>query len=146
MTGEGLFSAPLASRTIITAAAAYTTTQGTYVVFRGAGMGCPAGQSGELTAVKISATAPPRAAIAWCATQGGQGSPMVTTTDGQNSPIVWSLGRGLMGFDGDTGAGIFNGTTGNDTLTAISKFVTPIAARGRIYVATNSNVHAFAMQ
>jgi hypothetical protein len=145
-TGEGVFSAQVASRTIITAPVSYTTAQGTYVVFRGNGMGCPAGQTGDLTAVKISATAPPRATVAWCARQGGAGSPIVTTTDGRNEAIVWSLGTGLVGFDGDTGTVIFSGTGANNTISALSQWVTPIAARGRIFVASNSNVYAFTMQ
>jgi hypothetical protein len=71
---------------------------------------------------------------------------MVTTTDGQSEAVVWSLGSRLVGFDGDTGAVIFNGGVAGDAVTAMSKFVTPIAARGRIFVATNSAVHAFTMQ
>jgi hypothetical protein len=146
MTGEGVSSAPIASKFVITAPASYTSTQGTYVVFRGAGMGCPPGQSGDLTAVKISATAPPRASVAWCAVQNGRGSPMATTTDGQNDAIVWTLGAALMGFDGDTGATLFDGTSGSNAIAPIRAFSTPIAARGRIYVATDTNVYAFTMR
>src|SRR5258706_582082 len=62
--------------------------QGTYVVFKGNGVGCPMGQGA--TAVKIGATAPPKPAVAWCARQGGSGSPMVTTTDGRSDAIVWT--------------------------------------------------------
>jgi len=146
MIGEGVASAAVSTDQIIQAAAAYRTALSTYVVFKGRGAGCPAGQSGDLTAIKISATNPPRPTVAWCAQQGGNGSPMVTTTDGQSEAIVWSLGSRLMAFDGDTGAVIFNGGVAGDALTAMSKFVTPIAARGRIFVATNSAVHAFTMQ
>jgi hypothetical protein len=143
---QGVASATVSSNAIIQAGAAYTTAMGTYVVFKGNGTGCPAGQSGDLTAVKISATSPPRPTVAWCARQGGQGSPMVTTTDGQAEAVVWGLGTKLMGFDGDTGAVVFNGGPASDNLTAISQWVTPIAARGRIFVATNSAVHAFTTQ
>jgi hypothetical protein len=145
-TGEGIASARVAGNSIIQAGAAYTTAMGTYVVFKGNGVGCPAGQSGELTAVKISATSPPRPTVAWCGSQGGNGSPMVTTTDGHAEAVVWGLGGRLTGFDGDTGTVIFNGGGAGDMLTGISKFVTPIAAKGRIFVATNSNVYAFTMQ
>jgi hypothetical protein len=146
MLGEGVASVNASSNQIIQASAAYRTAQSTYVVFKGNGAGCPMGQSGDLTAVKISATNPPRPSVAWCARQGGNGSPMVTTTDGTNEAIVWSLGSRLMAFDGDTGAVVFNGGAAGDAPTAMSKFVTPIAVRGRIFVATNSAVHAFTMQ
>jgi hypothetical protein len=50
-----------------------------------------------------------------------------------------------MGFDGDTGAVIFNGT-GQNAIANLSRWITPIAARGRIYVAADSNVYAFTVQ
>ena len=49
---------------IIQAAAVYTTSKGTYVVFKGGGAGCPSGGSGGLTALKISATNPPKLSVA----------------------------------------------------------------------------------
>jgi hypothetical protein len=106
------------------------------------------GQSGDLVAVKISATAPPRPSVAWCASQGGNGSPMVTMTAPMGEAIVWSLGgTTLKGFDGDTGAVIFSGAGAGNALTGgISQWVTPIAVKGRIFVAGNTNVHAFTMQ
>jgi hypothetical protein len=145
-TGEGIASAKVSSSSIIQAGATYTTAQGTYVVFKGNGQGCPMGQSGDLVAVKISATSPPKPTVAWCASQGGNGSPMVTMTGPMGEAIVWSLGSVLRGFDGDTGAVIFNGAGAGNTLSAMSKWITPIAAHGRIFVATNSNVYAFTMQ
>ncbi len=75
---------------------------------------------------------------------------MVTTTDGHAEAIVWGLGatssNRLMAFDGDTGAVIFNGGAAGDVMTATSKWITPIVARGRIYVAADNNVYAFTMQ
>ena len=47
--------------TIITAAVAYTTPTGSYVVFKGAGMGCPNMTTGAFTAIKVSAASPPAA-------------------------------------------------------------------------------------
>jgi len=150
VTGEGVTSNRASSSTIITAAGAYTTAQATYVVFRGAGINCPGGQTGDLVAVKISAANPPAPTVAWCARQNGAGSPMVTTTDGHAEAIVWGLGatssNRLMAFDGDTGAVIFNGGAAGDVMTATSKWITPIVARGRIYVAADNNVYAFTMQ
>jgi hypothetical protein len=51
-----------------------------------------------------------------------------------------------MGFDGDTGAVIFNGSGAQNSVAGLSRWVTPMAARGRIYVAADSNVYAFTMQ
>jgi hypothetical protein len=144
---EGVASARVASGMIIQGAASYTTAQGTYVVFGGVnGAGCPAGQNGNLIAVKISATNPPRPTVAWCATKGGDGSPMVTSTDGRTDAIVWAIGSGLMGFDGDTGAVIFNGQGAANAIVSLSRWITPIAARGHIYIAADSNVYAFTLQ
>jgi hypothetical protein len=149
-TGEGLASAKVSSAAIIQAGAAYTTSQGTYVVLRSPGQGCPAGQSGDLTAVKIGAANPPAPAVAWCARQGGSGSPIVTTTGDGADAMVWSLATGgttrLLGFDGDTGAQIFNGGGSGDAMTSTSRFVTPMVASGRIFVAANSAVYAFTMK
>ena len=110
----GLDAQPLASLTmvagqaIITAAAAYTTATGTYVVFKNGGAsGCPAGQSGGLTAIKVTGTSPPTMAIAWCGGPTTNGSPAVSVTDatGANA-IVWIVGSDnqLYGVNGDTGA------------------------------------------
>ena len=138
--------AQVASSEIITAAASYTTSKGTYVVFRGTGSSCPAGQSGELTAVRITATTPPTVVTAWCASQNGTGSPMVTTTDGSSQAIVWSLGaegdQRLHGFDGDTGQVVYGGGGAGDTLGSVQRFHTPILAKGRIFVGADGAVRA----
>jgi len=63
--------------------ATYRTSLGTYFVFRG---------SNEIKAYKITATSPPSIVFAWSASQTGQGSPWVTTTDGTNNAIVWVVG------------------------------------------------------
>jgi hypothetical protein len=132
---------------IINAAAAYTTTRGTYVVFNGRGSGCPDGRTGDLTAIRVGATLPPTLAVAWCATQQGRGSPIVTTTDGKSDAIVWSVGaerdNRLRAFDGDTGAVIFDGGGPDDAMTRVERFQTPIAARGRIFVAGDDRLYAF---
>jgi hypothetical protein len=143
----GIFSAAVASNEIINAAAAYTTTQGTYVVFRGAGLHCPSGQSGgDLIAIRISGT-PPSFRTAWCAMQNGVGSPIATTTDGTANPIVWSVGAEgdyrLHGFDGDTGQVVFNGGGASELMANVRRFQTPIVAKGRIFVAAEGRVYAF---
>jgi outer membrane protein assembly factor BamB len=144
--GEGIDSAKVISGPIINAAAAYTTSQGTYVVMRGAGVACPAG-AGDLAAIKISATTPPRISVAWCARENGRGSPMVTTTDGHANAVVWAAGAEagdrLMGFDGDTGQVLFGGGGAAEAMSNVRRFSTPIAAKGRIFVVSDTAVYAF---
>jgi len=144
--GGAVATAHVSRSQIINAAVAYTTGQGTYVVFKGQGMGCPGGSSGGLTALKIAAASPPAISVAWCAGPGGSGSPMVTQS-GAGDTIVWWVGAEgdslLHGFDGDTGAVVFGG--GSDALPSVARFSTPIAAKGRIFVATTSSVVAFTM-
>jgi hypothetical protein len=142
---DGVASATVASNEIINAAVAYTTPAATYVVFKGNGTSCP-GASGDLTALAIGQGAPPTITTAWCATQGGTGSPMVTTLDGHTGAIVWSVGaegsEQLHGFDGDTGEGL----VAVDTGMSVARFATPIAAKGRLFVAGDSTVRAFTMR
>jgi len=70
---------------------------------------------------------------------------MVTETASGQGALVWSLGsegdNHLHAFDGDTGAEVFNG--GNMALTGLRRFATPVAAKGRIYVAGTDAVYAF---
>jgi PQQ enzyme repeat len=144
----GLDAAPLtsltvASNTIITAASAYTTALGTYVVFRGAGAGCPAGQSGGLTAIRVSAASPPALSIAWCGGVTATSSPSVSMSSAQGADaIVWYVGSDarLHGLDGDTGASVVADTT---ALGTVVSHQTPIVANGRIFVATSNRVFAF---
>jgi hypothetical protein len=145
---QGIHHLQVTSNQIIQAAAAYTTATATYVSLKGNGMGCARG-NGDLTTIRISATSPPRLSSAWCA-QGGGGSPMVTTTDGKAEAIVWQIATGagarLRGFDGDTGAVVFNGGGAGDQMGTVQGFQTAIAARGRIFVAGNAAVYAFTTQ
>jgi outer membrane protein assembly factor BamB len=142
---NALFKLAASADSIITAASAYPTAQGVNVSFYGEGIGCPAGQSGDLTTLRITATAPPRLEVAWCANAGGRGSPIVTTTDGHSESIVWTLGseqtQQLRAFNGDTGAVIFGGAGTN--VGAFKRFVSPIVGKGRIYVAGATGVYAF---
>jgi len=144
--GEGLDSAKISSTQIFNGAAAYRTPQAAYVVTLGNGIGCP-GAVGDLTAIKISATAPPRISVAWCAYQGSNASPMVTTTDGLSDAMVWGIGAGssnrMFGFDGDSGQVIFAGGGPDDAMSYVRGMVTAIAAKGRIFVAADAGVFAF---
>ena len=118
--------------------ATYRTSQGTYFVFRG---------SNEIKAYKITATSPPTIVFAWSASQSGQGSPWVTTTDGTNNAIVWVVGaqgdQRLHGYNGDTGAVVYAGGGANELMTGTRKWNSGIVARGSIYVANDNKVYAF---
>ncbi|HET7506320.1 MAG TPA: hypothetical protein VFK02_35115 [Kofleriaceae bacterium] len=127
----------------------YRTANGTYVAFRAHGApGCP-GLTGasSLVAVKIAPGTPPQLSLAWCAGTGSAGSPIATTTDGTSDPIVWVVGaegdQRLHGYDGDTGAVVFAGGGAGDAMASTSRFITPIVARGRIFVAADGQLHAF---
>jgi len=132
-------SAHLSSSVILQAAATYRTAQGTYIVF--------CANTTQLTAIRIGAANPPTINTAWTVSQGGRGSPFVTSTDGNNNVIVWGIGAEgdgrLHGFDGDTGAVVFNGGGANEAMSSTRRFITGIAAHGRIYVANDSRVYAF---
>jgi hypothetical protein len=123
-----------------TSSAAYDTAEGTHFAFH-------TGESGELRSYIINATSPPTIALAWNVSQGGRGSPWVTTTDGTNNAIVWIAnveGDGkLYGYNGDTGATIFAGGGANEQMTGTRQWNTGMVARGRIYFGADNKVYAF---
>ncbi len=130
----------VSSSAIIQAAATYHTSQGTYVVFRAS--------SSLLSAFRINPTNPPTITSVWSVTQSGVGSPFVTSTDGTNNMIVWSVGASgdqrLHGYDGDTGAEIFAGGGANELMAGTHTYsTTGIVARRRIYIAADNKVYAF---
>jgi hypothetical protein len=122
--------------------ATYTTGQGTYFVFRADG-------GSQIKAYKITATNPPAIVSAWTASQNGQGSPWVTTTDGTNNAIVWVVGaegdHRLHGYNGDTGAVIYAGGGNNELMTGDRKWNSGMVARGSIYVANDNKVYKFSV-
>jgi hypothetical protein len=142
----GGISAPLhqrsvSSASIIQAGVTYRTSQGVYVVF--------CANTSQLAAYRVTPSGPPTLTSAWTVSQGGRGSPFVTSTDGSNNVVVWGIGAGsdqrLHGFDGDTGAVDFDGGGANELMSATHPFQTAIAARGRMFVATDRKVYAFAV-
>ena len=135
----------------ITNAGAWATVGGTtYVVVRpnqgGSGIGCAMG-SGDLVAVKLDPSAPQKMSIAWCADGMGEGSPIITTSDGTNDGLVWTAGaessNQLHAWDLATGAVVFKGGTAADKFAHVRRFTTPIAANGRIFVGGDNKVYAF---
>ena len=145
--GHQLSSLHVSTDEIINAAAAYRAAAGTVIAFKGAGIGCPSGQGGDLTALLVHAAAPPTVGVRWCGSSGGLGSPMVTTTDGTAEPVVWVAGaegdERLHGFDGDSGAVLFDGGGAGSAMGTVRRYVTPILAKGRIFVAGDGAVYAF---
>jgi hypothetical protein len=142
----GTSVATVSTSQIINAPAAYTTSSGSYVVFKGTGSGCPSGQSGGLTAIKIGATSPPSITVAWCGGPSTNDSPAVSMSNAQGQDaIVWIVGSDnkLHGLDGNTGASVYAGGTGTDTMSSVQKFETPIVANGRVFVAANNQVYGF---
>ena len=141
--GGELVSRHVASDEIINAAAAYTTSKGAYVAFRGTGSACP-GAAGDLVALRIT---PSSIETAWCARENGRGSPIVTTAGGA-SAVVWAAGaegdQRLHGFDGDTGSVVFGGGAASEQMSGLRRFMTPIVAKGRIYLGADDRVYAFA--
>jgi len=140
-------SSSVGNGSIIQAAATYRTNQSTYVAFRS--------DRSTLEAFRITATSPPAIGTGWSATRsnGGCGSPFVTSTDGTNNMIVWVVGtedhgnpgdQRLHGYDGDTGGVVYDGGGPNELMAGTHFYsTTGIAARGRIYVAGDNKVYAF---
>jgi hypothetical protein len=128
---------------ILQAAVTYRTNQGTYVAFHAEGS--------NLSAFRITAANPPAIVNAWTMSQNGRGSPFVTSTDGTNNMIVWIVGadvggdQRLHGFDGESGAVVFAGGGPNELMEGTHRFNAGIAARGRIYIANDNKVYAFAL-
>ena len=144
--------AQVASNTILQAAATYRTEQSTYVAFR-------ANNDGDtvLSAFRVTATSPPTIDGSWYVyrSAGGCGSPFVTSTDGTNNMIVWVVGtedhqtggdQRLHGYDGDTGAIVYDGGGPNELMAGTHYYsTTGIVARERVYVAGDTKVYALAV-
>ena len=144
--GGQLATEIVSERLIITAPAAFPSTDGVFVAFQGQGTHCPPGAHGRgLVALNIRAGSPPAVATAWCASVQGEGSPIVTTTDGHSNPIVWIVGaegdNRLHGFRGDTGEPLFSGPA--QPMRGLRHFQTLIATEERLYVAADGTVYAF---
>jgi hypothetical protein len=132
----------VSSSQIRTAAARFPTATAAMAAFTGAGVACPAGQSGSVTMLQITASATAPISTAWCADPGGGGAPIVTTTDGTSNPIVWALdtsGGQLRGFRGTDGAALYVG----GSLSGLQSWVTILVAEGRFYAAGSGRVYAF---
>jgi hypothetical protein len=128
------------------AAVAYTTATGTFVAARidgaATGVTCTNGGTGNFVAVKVGAG--PSIAPAWCGTHGGLSVAAVSMSAPGQDAIVWTMGTSqLYAYDGETGAVLFNGGSSADTFTSLSYFMSPIIAKGRVYVAAKNQLYAY---
>jgi hypothetical protein len=147
--GGSLTSEIVATRPIRTAPVAYPGGEGVYVAFQGSGAHCPDSRRDDaLTVLQIRAGSPPTLVTGWCGVLRGEGSPIVTTTDGRSNPIVWILGaegdNRLHGYRGDTGEPLFGGGGPGDAMTGLRHFQTLLAAGDRLYVGADGRLYAFA--
>jgi len=129
---------------VITAPAAVSTASGSFVFAPTRGAICPTGTDGDLVGMQINNNLSMN--TAWCATQNGTGSPIVTTTDGHSQAIVWSLGAegdGLLhAFIAETGKPIF--AQGQEPkMPGVQRFVSPIVAKSRIYAVGNGQLYSY---
>lgn len=142
--GHELLNVHVSNSQIVTGPAAYLGPAATWVVFTNRN-GLSANCSGtNLTTLRITAK-PDQLTTAWCAPISGQGSPIITTTDGSANPIVWVAGaegdNQLHGFDLATGKVLFNG--GGTGMSGLHRFGTLIAANRHLYVVGDNTVYAF---
>jgi hypothetical protein len=126
-TGPAVYSTPTADMVAITNGSPVGCSQAGIMMLTLA----PAGKS----AIKV----------AWCAGYSGDGSPIITTTDGTKDPLVWVVGASgdnlLHGFDATNGKVVFGG--GGATLSGTQYWVTILAANQHFYIAAANKVYAF---
>lgn len=145
--GGALLVQQIASEPIRTSAALYPAPNGVYVTMKAIGTQCPQPAANvALTTIEVTAQPKPAITTVWCASFIGTGTPTVTTSDGISNPIVWMVGsegdKQLHGFRGDTGQPLFRPSPATQVPNA-RRYVTPLAAEGRLYIATDTKVLAF---
>jgi len=140
--GTQLATAHVSSAPIITATAVYETPTTTTVAFRNRHDTVCGGSA--ITMLRITSLSVKQA---WCAALNGGGVPILTTTDGVTSPIVWAVGAGgdglLHGFDALTGAVVFDGGGSANAMSSTHNFATIMVADGKFYIAATSRIYAF---
>ena len=156
-----------------TSPVSYTTGTGIHValtVDRGPYMGCPATSTADpalaiLEGLTVTAGTPATVTQNWCTNIGGpaagdtgtirnrSASPLVTTINGKDQPIVWVAGSMsqtaagvpanlLYGIDGESGAVLYHG--GN--CVGIRQWTTPIAVKGHIVVGGDGKLCSWSAQ
>jgi hypothetical protein len=142
--GQQLDTLALANGELNGAAVSYSTDAGTFVVAHvdfAKGSQCTNGATGNLAALTVQAG--PKLAPSWCAAAGDLGVPSTSMSAPGKDAIVWATGASqLHAYDAETGASLFTGKTA-DAITANSYFNTPIIAKGRVWVATHTQLSSF---
>jgi hypothetical protein len=134
---------------ISNAAAWANTPSGTFVAMvsngGAGGSGCMTG-SGSLVVISLSATA--QITVPWCADNKGGGSPSITSSDGTNDMLVWTMGTDggntsnqIHAWDLAKGTPVI---TASDTVAGTRHFTTPIFVHGRAFVVGDNRLFALA--
>jgi hypothetical protein len=98
--------------------------------------------------IKLDPAAKSKVTSMWCASNQGKGSPIITTSDGQNNALVWTAGaestERLHAWDLVTGAPVaLGGDAASDVMAGLRHFTTVIAVHGRVFAGADKRLWAF---
>lgn len=146
--GGELLQQSVAQPDLIGAPAQFPVADGVIVALAGSGTVCStAANPTALLALKVSAQPGPVVTTQWCSVLKTNMIPIVTTTNGSDSPIVWvtaNTGGGrLFGYRGDTGAVVFGGGASSDAVPGLQRHSTLLYAEGRIFAGSLDRLYAF---
>jgi hypothetical protein len=142
--GGQLAAETVSESQIITSPVAYPVGNGVFIAFQAPGTRCPqSGRDHGLTVLKIVGGSSPTVTTAWCSALRGEGSAIVTTTDGSSDPIVWALGA-----EGDNRLHAFRGDTGepivvSEPLSGLRRLQSLIATQDHLFVGADEHIYAF---
>jgi len=136
---------------ILSAPATWSDGDAAFVAFTdmATGESCAGrGRGPGVTVLRIDGAGKGSVKPVWCRTVDGRGNPITTTSDGRSNRIVWIAGAQgddrLHGFRADNGEPVFSGGGDDDRVPGVRRFSTIVAANGRLYVAGDDKVYAFA--
>lgn len=143
-------------QSVYTAPSVYQSPSGVRVALTtGVGSKCPNGGNGNVMSILMQPGASrdkaPMPKISWCGAINANDnsthyrSPISTNSAGSADPIVWMInGERLNGFDGETGALLYNSGAGatQSACAGVQKFTAPIAVNGRIVTGGSSGGQA----
>jgi outer membrane protein assembly factor BamB len=128
---------------------AYNTAKpATYVSgrFNVSGTGFCTTAGADITVLQVTHANPPQLKFAWCGVVGGDAAPIVSTTDGLNDAVLWTYGASgdetVRAYDADTGTLLYT----SPGLAGSTHWISPIIAKGRLYVAQNGTVTALTVR
>ncbi len=136
---------PIGRGVIITSASVTYTADAAMVAMTAPAANYCSGQS--VIMLNVAGAGPNPIRQEWCQELNGQGTPIVTTTDGVSDPIVWVTGaegdNQLHGYDAMSGRVVFGGGGTANTMSGLQHFQTILAAQGKLYVAGAGRIYAF---